>query len=282
MINNYKKEFPGAPLSCRKDNMNVSQGFVRYTKSDEGRKNLSEKIKGDKNPNSKAAVDELTRKSRSPFSIEYYKKKGISEDDAKRMISELATNMCKNRITNTDLAYWIDKAGGNIEEGERLYRDRQHTFSLEKCIKRYGEEKGFEVWKARQEKWIKNYRKRSYSMVSQKLFWDIQDLLNLSVDELYFATFDKGVQTETNLEARLYLDKKLILPDLLYKDKIIEFDGVYYHRNTPENKSRELIRDTILTSNGYKVLHVSEKEYRDDPTSVIEKCVKFLNEEDIT
>ena len=75
----------------------------------------------------------------------------------------------------------------------------EDDLNLSDTVCEYLEEKGFEVWKARQEKWIKNYRKRSYSMVSQKLFWDIQDLLNLSVDELYFATFDKGVQTETNL-----------------------------------------------------------------------------------
>ena len=278
----YRKEFPGAPLSCKKDNNNIAQGYIRYSKSEEGRKKSSEKIKGEKNPNSKANADDLTRKSRSPFSIEYYKKKGIPEDEAKEIISKIATGMCENRVTNTSLEYWINKANGDIEEGERLFKERQHTFSLEKCIKKYGEEKGFEVWKTRQEKWIKNYRKRSYSMISQKLFWDIQSILNLPINEIKFATFYNGEKTENNSEERLFLDNKLILPDFIYKNKIIEFDGVYYHRNTPENKSRELLRDDILLRNGYEVLHVSEKEYKKNPSEVVNKCIKFLNEKNIT
>jgi very-short-patch-repair endonuclease len=72
----------------------------------------------------------------------------------------------------------------------------------------------------------------------------------------------------------------LVLPDFIHipSKKIIEFDGVYYHRNTPENKTRELKRDEDLRRNGYSVFHVNEKEYKLFPDETISKCKKFLNE----
>ena len=58
--------------------------------------------------------------------------------------------------------------------------------------------------------------------------------------------------------------------------KIIEFDGVYWHRNNPENAKREKIRDEEINTNGYKVLHVSELDYKNNPNETIEKCLDFL------
>jgi very-short-patch-repair endonuclease len=39
-------------------------------------------------------------------------------------------------------------------------------------------------------------------------------------------------------------------------NKIIEFDGVYYHKNTPENIKRSKERDDRLKVEGYSILHI--------------------------
>jgi len=278
----YRKEFPGAPLSCKKDNKNVAKAFVRFTQSDEGRKFLSDKVKGEKNPNSKVSATEEQRKSRSPFSVSYYTKLGFTEEEAKQKVSDFASLMAKERLTETQFEYWLNKTGGDEMMARELYKKRQSTFSLEKCILKYGEEKGRERWISRQKIWISSYRKKSYSFVSQDLFWKIQEKMQFFPNEIAFATFDVGKKTNEvneNKEAKLYLDNRLVFPDFIHypSNKIIEFDGVYYHRNTPENKTREIQRDADLIRNGFQVFHVNEKEYREYPETVIEKCVNFLN-----
>lgn len=58
---------------------------------------------------------------------------------------------------------------------------------------------------------------------------------------------------------------------------MIEFDGTYYHRNTPENSLREEKRDKMIIESGYEVLHVSEYEYKQNKQEIINKCIAFLN-----
>lgn len=71
----------------------------------------------------------------------------------------------------------------------------------------------------------------------------------------------------------------VILPDFigLANRKIIEFDGTYYHRLTPENSLREEKRDKMIIESGYEVLHISEYGYKNDKQEIIDKCVAFLN-----
>lgn len=275
----YLAEFPGALLAARKDNNNIAQGFVRFTKSDEGRKFFSEQVKGQKNPNSKTKTTEEERKSRSPFSRAFYEKQGLIGEEIDKALSEFTKEALKDRITPMQIEYWLEKTGGNVEEAERLLKDRQSTFSLEKCILKYGEEKGLQVWKERQEKWFRNYKKSNFSKVSQQLFLSLYDqLLDKNV---YFAYCNHGTidTSGVNNEFTLTLDDRTIKPDFFMpaSGKIIEFDGVYYHRNTPENRSYEARRDASIRSSGYSVIHVSEADWKKSPDKVIEDCLKFLN-----
>lgn len=83
-----------------------------------------------------------------------------------------------------------------------------------------------------------------------------------------------------NHEYRLRLNDKYILPDFYIPsiNKIIEFDGTYYHRETPENKKRERERDRSIKENNIEVLHISESEYRKNKEKTIKKCIDFLYE----
>ncbi len=132
----YKKEFPDAPLACKTDNMNIAQGYVRYSQSDKGRKELSERVLGCKNPNSNINASDQDRKERSPFSKEFYKKRGFSDDESTYEVKSFAKEALKDRITSTQLEYWIRKTDGDEDLARELLHKRQVTFSLDRCIER--------------------------------------------------------------------------------------------------------------------------------------------------
>ena len=59
---------------------------------------------------------------------------------------------------------------------------------------------------------------------------------------------------------------------------IIEFDGDYWHSKQVANPTREQKRDNGIKSLGYEVLHVKEKDYKDNPQKVVDKCLTFLKQ----
>lgn len=62
--------------------------------------------------------------------------------------------MCqkKKEGSATSLDHWIKK-GYSYDDAVEMRRRRQQTFSLQKCIEKYGKEKGIEIFNKRQEKW---------------------------------------------------------------------------------------------------------------------------------
>ena len=233
--------------------------------------------------------EEIKQKCSTPTQIEFWTNKGLTSDEAKTKISEHQKIATKNiyydeRLLPSNIEYWINK-GLSYEAATEKIKERQSTFSLEKCIEKHGEEKGRERWIQRQEKWLKNYKKNNYSKISQKLFWETYNNLDEHYKKsknIYFATLNQTTKKQEienrNNEFRLKLNKSFILPDffVLEDKKIIEFDGVYYHRNNPENKKRELRRDKNIIDSGYEVYHVSEEDFIVDKSGTINKCLEFL------
>jgi len=128
--------------------------------------------------------------------------------------------------------------------------------------------------------WQFNFSKRkqvNFSKISQELFNSI--IINKKIDKSYvrFATFNDKGEVRINFNKK---DKELIgesrvcmYLDFVYKDKVIEFDGAYWHRNSEEH---DKIRDEILKNKGYKILRIKEKYYKKDKNKEIEKCSNFL------
>jgi very-short-patch-repair endonuclease len=61
--------------------------------------------------------------------------------------------------------------------------------------------------------------------------------------------------------------------DFKYKNKIIEYNGNYWH-----NASKDNIRYSILKKMGYDMLIITSDEYNRNkkPKEIIDKCLKFL------
>lgn len=278
----YRLEFPDAQLNTRQDRMNTAKAFIKYTTSDRGRTELSERIKGENNPNSKKNTSEETRKCRSPFSKSFYTKNGYTDEEAKLLVSEFANSALKDRLTETQLEYWLEKTDGDIEKAKILHRERQSTFTLEKCISRYGEESGRKRWIDRQDKWKDAIYKDDTciacgtSVISREMF------SKLNINDAYLEFFLRD-------------SDKCFVYDFRSKNKIIEFNGDFWHCNPLKYESAffhpikksfaqdiwnyDERKEIFAKSRGYKYLVVWESEYKNDPNGIIEKCKQFLNEE---
>lgn len=266
-IKNYKKEY-GENVAV------ISEIYKEY---------LSEKSKGENNVNHKSKTTLLERQQKSPFSIEFWKVKYPmkTDDQLNELLKVFRESALSDRKFNTRLEYYINR-GYTEYEAIELLKTRQTTFSLEKCIDKYGEELGLKRWKERQNKWMQNNKKSNFSKISQTLFKTLYEKIKNKNLDIYFASLDKNKQYDDsgkNYEYYLQLSNIVIKPDFFIKNnnKIIEFDGTYYHRNTPENIKREQKRDEEIINSGYTVLHISEYDYKTNKHEVIKRCLDFIN-----
>jgi hypothetical protein len=266
-----------------------------------------------KTQNELRSKDPLWDKKRSRNCKEFWIKKGMSEEDAVKKAAESMDDIHKKTYKKfkenpekyaskypTKIEYYLKK-GYSKEEAVLKISERQKTFSLEKCIKKYGKIDGTKKWQERQDKWmnslnskseeekIKINRKRlngcSYSMISQKLCWDIY---NVFINErIKFKKLnDEFFLLDSNKNWFAYdfvnIDRK----------KCIEFNGDFWHCNPKMYTSEYFHRIKKMTSNdiwkndeykkkliesiGYEVLVVWESDYRKNPKEVLQKCIDFL------
>lgn len=255
---------------------------------------------------SDSEIDDFFRKC-SNLTIEYWFNLGFSEDDSKVKVSEMQTKNSekfsikrKNQpslysaTTSTQVGFWLHK-GFSEEEAKNKVSERQSTFSLVKCIKRYGEKDGTKRFIERQSKWINSIHKNGnmcngYSKVSQNLFSSLtRAYKNEEKDMLRFA--------EHNNEFSILRDDNQYysydFTDLKRK-KIIEYNGDSFHANpkiynehdTPNPFNKEIkssdiwlydkIKENKAIENGYEVLVIWDSELKKNKEKVINKCLNFL------
>jgi hypothetical protein len=290
----YKKMFPGAPTQSKDYIKATSKNSGKHMQTDEYKKMFSEMIKGEKNPNHKSKTTEAERRSRSPFSkdfVSYENKKNKEE-----IVSKFHKDVAKIRLSTAQKEYWIKK-GFSEEESILKVSERQKTFSIAKCIAKYGKEEGEKVFKNRQINWqnsllLNGNLKAGYSEISQELFYSILNRYPISTDlkKIYFST--KNSEYFISLKGGSffvydYVDKK--------KMKIIEYNGDNYHANplkyegldNPHPFRKHLTAeeiwkkdaDKIKTANehGFQVLTIWDSEYKKDKNGTLQKCLDFLN-----
>lgn len=120
------------------------------------------------------------------------------------------------------------------------------------------------------------------SNVSQKLFDDIYNSMPIQKQKkikYHNKTGEEIIKIENKDFVRLsqhvdFLNKNKYHIDFLMNNKIIEFDGKYWHKN----EKCELAKDAFLQLKGYQILHISEHDYYKEPEKVLQKCINFLNQ----
>lgn len=247
---------------------------------------------GENNINSKKKVSSSVRNSRSPRNIEFYERKypELTHEEHVKMRDEFFEKnrlAVKNTIKDTNIEWYLNK-GMTMEEAKEALRKRQTTFSFEKCIEKYGEENGEKIWAERQQKWLnsiyKTFQKNGVGRSKQSIFAKIIiakccEALNIEIPNYEKYLYDK-------------INKRSYAFDFMIKNKIIEFNGDYWHAN-PElydenyfNKAKNKTAKEIweydkakiecAKSYGFDVLIVWENDYNYNEDEVIKKCIDFL------
>jgi hypothetical protein len=179
-----------------------------------------------------------------------------------------------------------------------MHAERQRTFTIEKCVQKYGEEIGFDVWKERQIKWSKKveekykngeftrFCKHSYSNKEIKFFEHLLSVYAPSKE--YFCAVSGSKQFFRHFKK----EGITLAYDFVCGKKIIEFNGDYWHCNpsfyqsTFFNKSLKKFatekwdydrrKIELIEEAGYQTLVVWESEYDKYPEQTIKKCIEHL------
>lgn len=292
----YKLLFPNAPLMCGNDLKKTTVNSGKHMKNEKYKIMFSEKIKGEKNPNHKNKTTQEQRKERSPFSKNFYKKKfkNINDTELELLRNNFIQSSLNDREFTTKLKYYLDR-GYDLETSKKMLKNRQSTFSLKKCIEKYGEEKGLQIFNERQLKWVTSLSKNGnlklgYSKISQELFYNILNYYNIEDKEnIYFATKNyEMIMSDDNNKVYLY-----DFTDLK-NNKIIEYNGDLYHANPNMYESRDNphpfrkwitaqdIWDNdenkleLAKENGFDVLVIWDSEYKNDKEKTLKRCLEFL------
>jgi len=207
---------------------------------------------------------EYIRNSKRPIRKEYWLEKGYDEEESIRLASEhknsndrKGTNAVKKRSykdrrlsSKRCYEYWLDYHMGDEEKAKESLRKHQANSSLEKCIEKHGEEKGYEVWKERQVKWqatLKSKSKEELDDINKRKAWT-NHVSDMGKDEL----------VDYLMKSNRFMRKE-------------EF--VKRHGSWKENKSNLLLKDIETVYNS-----VSTWQWMVLGVFSLEDCEKFMTE----
>lgn len=222
--------------------------FVSYPS-----KYIESNMNGENNPNSIRNTTSQDRKERSPFSKEFYKKRGISEQARAEFIKKIA----ENRTYNTQLNYYLNKGLDELSAKKAL-SNRQRTCGG-----------------------------GSYSSISQRFISEIlEDSSNLK--KFFYGKNEKKLSYKDGNQIK-YFRYDLTNEE---SKRIIEFNGDFWHGNPTLyksndynpvlNKSYEEIKkydnfkSLIAFNAGYSILTIWESDYLQNHDDVIIKCKDFI------
>lgn len=258
-IDEYKAQFPDVPFRSAK-----------YLNEQ------SERISGDKNPAYQHGG------KYSPFSEKFIKGKDPT------IHAKVAKNRAENQNTTTNLNYYL-KRGLSQKDAELALSERQRTFSLDKCIQKFGIDRGKIIWKARQEKWLKTLNSKSVeerALINQrKMNPDICiSKAEKQIAEVLSENF--GIKTQQTINGSSWVY------DIIFQDKIIEYHGDYWHCNpskysesyyhsrlkmtAKEKWNLDTIKKEYAISQGYQYFVIWESDFHKNPQKIINECICFL------
>jgi len=247
------------------------------------------------------AIDKI--KSQRPHNKKYWLNLGYSDSESKQLAADHQSNagkvfselLKKNpsdyaEKINTKLEYWMAK-GFNKEDATEMLKNRQTTFSLDKCIEKYGKEKGQQVFYRRQKKWLaslhENFIREGDGRSPSSQFANSIIQAICSRLQIQVPTKEKYIRDKSTGMAYSYDFT------LKQKRKIIEFNGDYWHCNPAIyeaeyfNKSKkktaqeiwdhDQVKIELAERKGYQVLIIWESDWNDDPNRTVERCLDFLN-----
>ena len=277
-IKYYQKRFPNATPEEWQNMLNDAKQYYLSIRKDNS---------GVNNPAHRSKTTELQRKQRSPMCIEFYQLKypQLSQEEQQQLLIK-HKEMIKEKMGDKTrqfrcVEYWMNK-GYTKEDAQKIISEKQRTFSLEKCIEKYGVDEGTRIFNERQIKWQKSLHN---ALKNNETNGKTQSKFANSIIKV-LKDFYKG-------EKEFLVDKYSF--DYRYKNKLIEFNGDYWHMNPSLFSKDDINKTTGLTaeqtwkkdndkkimaeSNDFRLLIIWESEYKKDAASTIKKCLDFLHEQ---
>lgn len=250
--------------------------------------------------------DKDYHKKRSHNTKEFWINKGFNEQDSIEKSKEVMNMMhdkvwTKRRanpelydnVNTTQLKYWIDK-GYSEDESEKLRAKRQITNTVDNYIKKYGDKLGVTKFKERNTKWseqIENkFKNGEFSKTSTNNYSKPElELFEVIIEKLDIIHCYSGVD---NNQYFLRDNNKTYSYDFVFNNKVIEFNGDYWHCNPETYESTYYHNHKKMTANeiwiadnikieaiknrGYDVLIIWENNYKQNKEKVIQECIEFL------
>jgi hypothetical protein len=289
----YQKMFPGAPVACDVDNKKLNETRGKWMREPAHRERQAKLIQGTANPMSKEKASEAKRKQSSPFSIEYWKKRHpeLDEETLIEMRSTKVKEFLSDRVVATSIQYYLNM-GFDEDSARAILKDRQTTFSLAKCIEKYGEEAGLTRWKKRQNEWNdKVFNSNTHIGRGRSNLAD--SFIEMLFEKSPIPTILYGANEKFIYDSKFNRVYKYDICDTVNRH-IIEFNGDYWHCNPKKFKESyyhtikkmtasqiwdyDTRKKELAESYGYRYLIVWESDYRADPEKIVETCLKFLKE----
>jgi hypothetical protein len=194
---------------------------------------------------------------RRPTNINYWLNKGHSEEEAKEKVYIQSTKSTgkktliklygeeegkkrfdelikKRRISSKRcIEYWLNK-GHSEEEAKEKLSEHQNTFTIDKCIKKYGEKAGRDVYKTRQINWINKIKNKPKEEIDR-----INKLKSASSVEYYIEKY-KDKWKEEYFKKRLgRIDVSIIKYKIIMECKNIEDVVTLVKKNIKEYDYRK-------------------------------------------
>lgn len=227
------------------------------------------------------------------YGTEYYNQSDISIKNKKERILN----------SNIELIGCIPK-----DVYEKIMMEKygvKHIFSLIKFtkqyyIEKYGYDEGIALWEIRTEKTkqtLDNFIKRHGDIIGKILYDEylyktLSNYGGISKSQLVFANhlyeklndicklkfigepINKTYMVFLNKEDRIVLNQKVIMPDIVIDNIVIEYDGDYWH-SLPNNKDDK--KDAILKNKGYEIIRILESSYLKDRECVVNNLATIIN-----
>jgi len=225
----------------------------------------------------------------NPYDTQTWIKRGLTEEEAKNKIQEIkdSQNIYK-KFEKERLNKVIEKRKNtyyNKSKEKRKKINKSRGKSKEQYIKEFGKEKAEKLLKERG-KGRKNPFFRRYSKISTKFFSELKEKSN---KEIIYGDNEKWIRYNSN---------KGFYVDCLYNNKIIEFNGDFYHANPKLYESDSIIKISntkiktaleiwkadefkikTLKKLGYDILIIWELDIVKNKEKTLNKCIKFLENE---
>lgn len=251
---------------------------------------------------------DFERNSRRPIRKEYWIKKGHGDAEATQLAKETKISNNKKgseksaesnirRITSKRCIDYFTVRGYSIEEAKKLVSKEQRYFSKEICIEKYGKEKGLKIWQDRQDKWQGTLKSKHPEEIARINRLKLTKGISVSAAEKEILAEVRNAESTLIVTDQLTLsdsNKKQYIYDISANNKIIEYNGDFWHSN-PKIYSADYVnpRTKLVASKkwkldeekikfaqdrGYEVLVVWESDFKQNKEEVLKKCIQFLTQ----